>query len=328
MKKFLIIILSVLLIILAGTGFYINSILDQVGKTAIIDKDTGEIVDTPEEKGISSNAPTIKETGIINILLMGNDRRSKEETGHSDSMMIASIDKKQKVVKITSLMRDMYVPIPGKKDNRINTAYLYGGPALSIKTVNTNFNMNIEDYISVDFFALEEIINQVGGVPIDIKKSEIKVINQYINNLNNISDGTEKADRITSSGLQTLTGRQAVAYSRVRYVGRDDFERTERQRKVLNEIFKAGKAISITKVPDLIGTFLPNVETSLSKAEILDIAIAMLGFNTQDIEQFRIPTDSTYKDEWVGEMLVLKPDIEANKKLLHEFIFGANDINE
>lgn len=328
MKKFLIIILSVLLIILAGTGFYINSILDQVGETAIIDKDTGEIVDTPEENGISSNAPTVKETGIINILLMGNDRRSKDDPGHSDSMMIASIDKKQKVVKITSLMRDMYVPIPGKEDNRINTAYLYGGPALSIKTVNTNFNMNIEDYISVDFFALEEIINQVGGVPIDIKREEIKVINQYIDNLNNISDGTERADRITSSGLQTLSGRQAVAYSRVRYVGRDDFERTERQRKVLNEIFKAGKAISITKVPDLIGTFLPNVETSLSKTEILDIAIAMLGFNTQDIEQFRIPADGTYKDEWVGEMLVLKPDIEANKKLLHEFIFGANDINE
>jgi LCP family protein required for cell wall assembly len=226
-------------------------------------------------------------------------------------------------------MRDMYVPIPGRKDNRLNTAFGFGGPALAIKTINTNFNMNITDYISVDFFAMEGIIDLLGGIPIDVKRAEVSAINQYIDDLNKLCRDKTKAPHVSNAGLQTLSGRQAVAYARIRFVGRDDFERTERQRTILNEIFKQGKSISLTKVPELVNTVLPNVETSLSTREIVEMAIAMLGFTRPEIEQFRIPADLTYRDEWVSDtMLVLKPDIQKNKELLHEFIYGTQEKGE
>lgn len=323
MKKVLIITLTILLIVLIGSGAYIYNMLNQIQENPVVNPDTGEPVKNRGELGINDNAPVTKDTGIKNILLLGIDSRTKDEPARSDSIMIASIDKKNSTVKITSLMRDMYVPIPGKKDNRINTAYIFGGPSLSIKTINTNFNMDIEDYVEVDFFSLETIINEVGGVPIEIKRAEVKVINQYINNLNDISTDGTKTPRVTTSGIQTLTGRQAVAYCRIRYVGRDDFERTERQRRVLNELFKKGKSIGLSNIPNLVAKILPDVQTSLSKTEIIELGIAMLGFSTENLEQSRIPADSSYSDEWVGDMLVLKPDLVKNTELLHNFIYGT-----
>jgi LCP family protein required for cell wall assembly len=199
-----------------------------------------------------------------------------------------------------------------------------GGPALAIKTVNKNFDMNIEDYATVDFQALEQIINLVDGIEIDLSKAEVKVINQYIDELNKISKDGTKVKRITKSGLQTLNGRQATAYARIRYVGRDDFERTERQRRVMSELFKKGKDISVTKLPELVSTVLPNMETSLSKTEIINLAVAVLGFGSKDIEQFRIPTDDGYSDKDINGMKVLAPDLETNTEALHNFIFGSN----
>ena len=325
MKKVLIITLTILLIVLIGSGAYIYNMLNQIQENPVVNPDTGEPVKDRKELGINDNAPVTKDTGIKNILLLGIDSRTKDEPARSDSIMIASIDKKNSTVKITSLMRDMYVPIPGKKDNRINTAYIFGGPSLSIKTINTNFNMDIEDYVEVDFFSLETIINEVGGVPIEIKKTEVKVINQYIDNLNDISTDGTKTPRVTTSGIQTLTGRQAVAYCRIRFVGRDDFERTERQRRVLNELFKKGKSIGLSNIPNLVAKILPDVQTSLSKTEIIELGIAMLGFSTENLEQSRIPADDSYSDEWVGDMLVLKPDLEKNTELLHDFIYGTTE---
>jgi LCP family protein required for cell wall assembly len=330
MKRILIISLTVLLVLLIGTGTYIytviNRMLNQIEETDGLVDEQGVPVTTHEDKGISPEAPNQEETGIVNILLIGMDRRLKTDAAHSDSMMIASIDKKKKTIKITSLMRDMYVPIPGKKDNRINTSFMWGGPALAVKTVNTNFNMNIEDYVAVDFYSLEEVIELVGGVPIEIKSKEIKRINEYIYEVNTLSGDPPSKDYITEPGLQTLNGRQAVAYCRVRHVGRDDFERTERQRRVLNELFKKGKSLGIAKAPELISTILKHVETSLDRSKILDLSLAMLGFNLPELEQFRIPADDAYTDEWVSDdMLVLKPDIEKNTKLLHEFIYGKKD---
>jgi LCP family protein required for cell wall assembly len=329
MKKALVSILIILLVALIGAGAYVYNVLNMIPESKLVDADTGQVIsDNPDDKkdslGISNEAPTQEDTGVTNILLFGLDNRKENEPGHSDTIMIASIDRKNKSIKLTSLMRDMYVDIPGKKDNRINTAYFMGGPALAIKTVNKNFDMNIEDYATVDFQALEQIINLVDGVEIDLSKAEVKVINQYIDELNKISKDGTKVKRITKSGLQTLNGRQATAYARIRYVGRDDFERTERQRRVMSELFKKGKNISVTKLPELVSTVLPNMETSLSKTEIINLAVAVLGFGSKDIEQFRIPTDDGYSDKDINGMKVLAPDLETNTEALHNFIFESN----
>ncbi len=331
MKRILVVSLAVALVLLIGSGAYVYNMLGMVQGSALVDPETGNpIGNDPEVKkdvlNISEDAPSQKDTGVINILLFGIDSGKQDEPARSDSIIIASIDKNNKSIKLTSLMRDMYVPIPGRKDNRINTSYIFGGPTLAIKTVNSNFNMNIEDYITVDYFAMEAIVDEVGGIPIDIKQAEIRVINEYIDDLNKLSKSGSKAPHMTKSGLQTLSGREAVAYSRVRFVGRDDFERTERQRRVLNEVFKKGKTVGVIKIPDLVGKILPNVETSLTKTEIIELGIMILGFNKQEIEQFRIPADGHYKDEWVSsDMLVLKPDLVSNTKLLHEFIYETKE---
>ncbi|HZK33742.1 MAG TPA: LCP family protein [Bacillota bacterium] len=324
MKKFLKIALAVLLVFLLVAAGYVYKLLDSIQNTQVVNPDTGKPIKDPSDLGIGPSAPDFDKTGIKNIMLFGTDNRSRNEKSRSDTMMVASIDRKHKAVKITSLMRDMYVPIPGRNDDRLNTAYAFGGPSLAIKTVNSTFNMDITDYVSVDFYSLEMIIDEVGGIPIDVKRSEVKEINKYAKDLDRVVNDGSKAPLLTEAGLQVLSGRQAVSYCRIRSVGRDDFERTERQRRVLNELFKKGKSIGITRIPGLVSKILPEIETSLTKTEIVDLAMVMLGFSTSEIDQFRLPADGYYTDQTIRRMRVLVPDLDESKDMLHDFIYGTD----
>ena len=280
---------------------------------------------TPEDLGISDSAPDEDDTGVINVLLFGLDRRNTNEKGsRSDAIMIATVDKKHKKLKLTSLMRDMYVSIPEKQDHKLNSAYAYGGPALAIKTVNTNFDLDIKRYATIDFFGLEKVIDALGGVEIDVQDKEIKYLNIALNELNSIDESGNKSPHVQNGGLQTLDGKQAVAYCRIRYVGRDDFERTERQRRVLSQMFQKVKDINVTDAPKLASSILPYVETNMSNTEIITIGTSVLGFKDKNIYQYRIPVDGTYTGQTIKKMSVLVPDMPTNKNLLHEFIYESN----
>lgn len=317
MKKFFITALSILLVLLIGTATYIYILLEQIEGEPLTDYPNPE----PEELGISESAPKTSETGVTNILLFGLDARSQKEASRSDTIMIATIDKKNQAIKLTSLMRDMYIPIPGRDSNRINTAYAFGGPALAIKTVNTTFNLDIRYYATVNFFALEKVIDQVGGVSIDVKSKEIKYINQCINELNRLNKKTPSVSLLTNAGRQTLNGRQAVAYARIRKVGNSDYERTQRQRTLLVELFKKVKTVNPLKLPGVVAAILPHVETNVPKAEIISLGTAVLGFKNKDIQQYRLPVDGTFKPQRIRGMDVLVPDIEKNTELLHNFLY-------
>jgi LCP family protein required for cell wall assembly len=312
-KRVVLIIVLIIIGLLIAGGLYIYSLLDKVQENPL--------KETPEELGVSEIAPREDDTGVINILLFGVDARTLNERSRSDTIMIASIDTKNNAVKLTSLMRDMYVEIPGKGKNRINAAYALGGPALAIKTVNTNFDMNITRYATVNFYSLEKIIDQIGGITIDVKKNEIDPLNACIRELNRL-DPSGKVAYVNSAGPQTLNGRQAVAYSRIRKVGRDDFERTERQRTVMNEMFKKAKSVGVLKLPGLAEAILPNVETNITKSEMISLGITAVQHSGNAIEQYRLPVDGTYQSQTINGMSVLVPDMEENKKLLHEFIHG------
>ena len=191
-----------------------------------------DIPKVPEQIGIDTTifkpAETVLKKGdtITNILLLGIDSRDpKSDVGRSDSIMILTIDEKNDKLKVTSIMRDSLVSIDGHGQEKINHAHAYGGALLSLKTVNQNYNMNIMNYIKVDFFGMAKLIDYVGGVEIDVSASEVPLINSY---------GTEVAIiektqivPVVKAGPQNLSGSQAVAYSRIRYVGRDDFQRTK-----------------------------------------------------------------------------------------------------
>lgn len=200
---------------------------------------------------------------IVNIALFGLDTRNNDDSGRSDAIMIASIDFGRGKIKLTSIARDTYVTIPGYENKtKINHAYAYGGPELAIRTLNYNFQMNIEDYVTVNFEQLASVIDAAGGVDITITEAERVSANK------NIREISSTEPLIQQSGTVHLTGAQAVGYSRIREIGGDD-ARTSRQRTVLNALFDQAMNLSWTSYPGLIREMIPMVKTSLGYDDIL-----------------------------------------------------------
>lgn len=309
-KKILIGVITVLVVFVIGGGVYIYSFMNKVHKTKL----------PTSNADLGINPTEVNNTkGIENIAFFGLDARVKGEPSRSDTIMIMSIDKTDKKIKMCSIMRDTYVPIPGRGSNKINAAYAFGGPLLAIKTLNSNFNLDIKDYVTVDFFGMEKLINAVGGVQINVSNAEAQIANGYIDELNKLNKNTVSH---ISGGNQTLNGRQAVAYCRIRYVGNADFQRTERQRTVLNQVYQKIKAQGVTQLPETIATMLPYIETSLSNTDMLAIAKDAATLNVGSMDQFRIPIDGSYKSQTISGMDCLVIDMQTNKNKLHEFIYG------
>jgi LCP family protein required for cell wall assembly len=287
MKKVLVGVLAVLLIILVGIGGYIYRIIDALSNVDGLIAGNNPVAwdEDPEDFGIPEEAPLEGDTKVINILLLGTDRRNRNENGRSDAIMIATVDKKNGQLKLASVMRDLYVPIPDRRDNRINAAYSFGGPMLAMKTINQNFNLDITRYVSVDFFGLEEIINAIGGVEIDVKQKEIKHINSVITQLNELDKQKRKSPHLTQAGVQTLDGKQAVAYSRIRKVGDGDSERTERQRRVMIQMFNKMKSINPMKLPDLVASLIPYTDTNIPVSDIISLGTSVLTMKDKKIYQ-------------------------------------------
>ena len=277
-------------------------------------------IDEEENLGISDDAPEDK--GITNILLFGLDSRVEGKRSRSDTIIIATLDSKGKKIKLTSLMRDTYVSIPGREDNRINAAYAYGGPELAIRTINENYNMNIDKYVTVDFFSLEKVINALGGVEIDIKDYEVNALNNMITSLNNLHNHDSDSPYIEGPGRYKLDGRQAVAYARIRNVGNGDFERTDRQRAVLKSLIEESSSLNPVKAHSLLSILLPEVETNLTKTEIIKLGYAGLKSAKNSVEELRLPYEGTYEHKKIKGMAVLVPNMEENREVLHDFIYG------
>jgi LCP family protein required for cell wall assembly len=259
---------------------------------------------------------------IINIALFGVDRRSGDEQGRADSTMILTFDFKHNKLKLSSLMRDMYVEIEGYENTKFNHAYAYGGAPLAIKTINQNFDTDIRDYVTVDFFTLEKIIDEIGGIELDIKEEEYPLINRHMQEVANIQ--SEEAIQIEHAGLQTLNGKQAVAYSRIRYVGNGDFERTERQRKVLSQMVKQVEGLSKAELPALVMKVLPYVETSLDTNTIIDLGLKYMTEGIDDMEQDRFPRDGYWDTLRIKGGWYMKVDFESTKDHIDEFIYEHN----
>ncbi len=285
--------ISLIVFTIMGCGFlYVYNMLDKMN--------TVDIPKTNEELGIKEEFD--KNDNIINIALFGVDKRGAG-TGRSDSIMIATLDKEHGKIKLTSLLRDLYVEIPGRGMDKLNHAYAYGGPELTIKTINHNFNMNIRDFATVDFDSFEKIIDILGGIEIDIQPNEVRHVPGSV------------------AGKQVLDGKQALAYSRIRKVG-TDYARTERQRTVMEGLIRKGISAGITKYPGLLNAVLPYVDTSLTKAETLSLGTSALTSGIKDIEQFRIPVDGHAKSQMINGVSYEVPDtLEDNVEFLHKFIY-------
>lgn len=312
-KRFLISV--ALIIVFLAAGLYV-----------LVGKVYGEM--NYEEIESVTSSP-MKEEGVTNILLIGNDSRENGEDGRSDAMILLSISNKTKKIYMTSLLRDMYVDIPGYKGNRLNAAYSYGGAELLMETIEQNFDIHISRYVLVNFEAFANLVDAVGGVDLELTGKEVEYVNGYLVEYNILlgrPEGTDYFDDL-SGGMVHLNGPQALAYCRNRYIG-TDFGRTERQRKVLTEVIhKLPKGV-LTNPKELIDGLMPNLTTNLTQAECYRLSLMAPKVVTYDIIQNSIPIEGTYKDATIRKMAVLEVDFDANKKFLRENLYGEGDSTE
>lgn len=324
-KKKLVFIGSISLILLLGICVYFYFQFTNFKHVKIDQSDQALGIESPTPPSSQSNPQSIEQSQkevaseeIVNIALFGVDRRNENDRGRSDAMIIATLDLKHKKVKLTSLMRDLYVPVDGHGYTKLNHAYAYGGAELAIKTINQNFGTNIRNYVTVDFFALEAVIDAIGGVEIDVKPNEVKYVNEYMKETAQLQN--KEMIPLTASGKQTLNGMQAVSYARIRAVGNGDFERTERQRLVLSAMLDKVKSKGATAIPKLLFEVTPHIETSLSRGDILPLAYEFFKQQPLVLEQERFPMDGDWKGATINGSWYMRSDLSLLKEQITSYL--------
>ncbi|MDY3373277.1 MAG: LCP family protein [Terrisporobacter othiniensis] len=229
-----------------------------------------------EETDYSSKIEAVK--GITNILLTGTDARPGETASRTDSMMILTIDNVNKSVKLTSLARDTYVQLPGRNPGKLNTAYFWGKEPMLFETIENEFGIGIDKIVQVDFNALMDIVDTLGGVDVNVPENNIGEINKYAKESYKIYNSPNKGEfkEITTAGKQTLNGYQALSFARVRKVD-SAICRDQRQQEVLTAIAEKVKSMPVTKYPKLLNSILPYVKTNIDSNEILKLGVTILG---------------------------------------------------
>ncbi|AVQ37330.1 LytR family transcriptional regulator [Clostridium botulinum] len=309
-KKWILSIVTVIVLTTVIGTLYVYSQLSAVKKVSISKND--------QQLKIDKRADQYGDD-VVNIAFFGLDRRKKDEPSRSDAIMIISLDKKHKKVKVSSIMRDSYVDIDGHGKTKLNHAYAYGGPELAIKTINSTFKLNIRNFVAVDFYELEKIIDTVGGVEIPVRSDEIKYINIYMQETARIQG--KSVQEVQKPGLQNLNGMQAVAYARIRYTSGGDYERTERQRIVLTAIMNKVKKLGPTEFPKVVSALLPNVESSFSSTEIMKMGTSAFALGIDNIEQQRFPLDDYCQGKLIDGVYYLLFNEEKTINQIHKYIF-------
>ena len=261
--------------------------------------------------------------GITNILLLSSDARPGEDVSRSDSIMILTIDNINKKLKVTSLMRDMLVKIDGHGEEKLNHAFAYGGPTKTIETIQNNFGIKLNNYVIVDFSAFVKVIDAINGIEVTVKDYELDELNKYI-----LDGGGSEEDLLPSPGTYNLNGYQALSYARIRKVGNGEYERTERQRAVLQIALEKVKDMSTVKLISLLNELFPYVKTNISLGNAMDYGFTALNVGKKcnfEIEQFRVPLDSISKGGIINNKgWVFVIDKVETSKALQEFIFNDN----
>lgn len=304
-------ILAIIVLCISAGYFYVRSKVYTKNEPVKKVEKTEKVLDEPKYKEVE---------GITNVLLIGADGRSEDDTPKSDSIIIATLDNNNKKVKLTSLYRDTLVNIPGYGENKINASFELGGPTLLIDTISETYDINIDKYVIIDFLGFEAIIDKIGGIEVEVKDYQLEELNKYIGESTSGNDCP-----VTEAGVQILNGKQTLSYSRIRKGVGDDYERTERQREVL---FKVAEKLKETKPSSYLGimnSMLDHINMNIEPLEALNMAYTIYKFPTLDAEQLSIPVPELSLDSEVdGIGSVLLMDKYENTKIMHDFIFGEN----
>lgn len=271
-----------------------------------------------------NNDKDIKSKMVDNILLIGRDSINRNGPARSDSMIILTIDNLNKQLKLTSLARDTLVKIPNKGYEKLNHAYAYGKEDLLLKTINENFDLNINNYAVVDFKSFAEIVDILGGVEVNINEKEIEHLNKFIKvcyDLNNENNGNE--EYINKLGINNLNGYQALAYARIRKID-TIYKRDARQREILTNLAHKMSNTSLTNYVSIIKTVLNYVDVNISFDKMMKLAFSAHEMASYDIKQMEFPLED-YREE--GRIngdgqYVVKWNVDKNIEVLHNFIYG------
>lgn len=250
-----------------------------------------------------------------NILLCGIDI-DKYGSSRSDSMIILTIDHVHKKIKMTSLMRDMYLQIPGHRQNKLNAAFSYGGGDLLLKTIYHNFGMRIDRYACIDYAVFASVVDNLGGVEIEVEEMELEQFNKYV--------GGGKKNKLSKGGTYNLNGQQALSYCRIRKVGTDT-ARTARQRKVLKEIMKKCRTLSPLKAQNILSVAAPHITTNMSRDELTSLLLEGLSSRDYETMGLRIPMDGAWTDKQADGKWYVEVDLNKNARYLNQFIYGDNE---
>ena len=312
LKGFLIFFVIILVVIAAAIGSALWFVNNKMSLTQKVDIDESQI-------SVSDNKNL---TGYRNIAIFGVDSRADDygKGNRSDCIIIASINNKTHDVRLISVYRDTYLQIDKHGFDKITHAYSYGEAPLALKTLNENLDLNITEFVTVNFDSVSDAVDALGGIQMNITSEETKYINKYIDEVNKVTN--KNSNHITKAGTYTLDGVQAVAYSRIRYTAGGDYKRTERIRDVITAMLKKLKTKNVSEINRIADKILPKVYTNLSTTDLLSMIPSLASFNISESMGWPYKTDgATIGGVWYGIPL----DLANNVKQLHQEVF--NDEN-
>ena len=322
-RKVLFILEIIVLLLFIGGLYVYGQISAKLDKIDIQETDL-------QEQDIVTNDQAPQMTGYTTYALFGLDHRSRNEklnTENSDTIIIASINNDTKAVKLVSVYRDTLLNVKDDTYSKANAAYALGGPAQAVNMLNTNLDLNITDYVSIDFDALVTVVDCLGGLDIPLSYAEIVHMNNYCVET---AEETGKSytpvelpepkpeDQEAIVGTYHLNGVQATSYCRIRYTASLDMGRTERQRRVIQMIVDKAKKTGLSTIFDIMDQVFPMVKTSVSKTEILKLIPAMIGYSIDETTGF--PQD--YKFATVKGSVIVPTTLDSNVLKLHQFLYG------
>ena len=305
------VLVIILVIIVGGTFLFINSKLGKIQRVDLNEDDLNVSANVAENL-----------SKFRNIAIFGIDSRedSYSKGNRSDCIIIASMNNETKEVKLVSVYRDTYVQIEGHGLDKITHAYSYGSAPLAVKTLNTNLDLNITEFATVNFDSVATAIDELGGVTINIEsQAELNYLNNYINETARVT-GKSNA-KVQGTGKQNLNGVQAVAYSRVRYTAGGDYKRTERMRTVLEAMLNKLKTKNISEINSFVDTVLPEVYTNITAGDIFGLIPSIMDYKVSESIGWPYKTQGITLDRWYGVPVTL----ESNVRELHREAFGEPD---
>lgn len=308
-------ILFFVIIGIVGSGMiYIYNVINSFNYDDLSnDNDTSEISQSQNDNDKNiDNSDIQTDNMVLNVLLLGIDGTSKDDKGRSDSILVASLDLRNKKIKITSIMRDTWVKIPGYSSDRINAAYSLGGPKLTIDTIERNLGIVIDRYVAVNFEEFSKVVDNLGGIDIELTASEVSYINAHASD----------KQKLKGSGMKHLTGSQALQHARNRDSSGSDYDRTQRQRNVIVAGINKLKQANLLQITKMVSDIAPMVTTNLKTSEITKLSSNALTYLNFETQQFRIPTNDNVKSETIDHKMVLViSDLNKAKKDLNKFIY-------